>query len=333
MKLRTIRLRAALPLCAALLAVCLLGGRPAFFCAQTAAAATAETAAETATQETAMRETPDAEEPARPTPQPTPSAAVLAAARQAEETLTAYLDGLGGGVSVYCVRLTDGCCYEYNADAEYYAASLLKAPYALWLCQRADAGELDLTAPLGSWLGTPVRSGREAIAAMISVSDNDAAGQLYHTWPAAPQGPFADFLAGLGIDRPDSALTDATAIQGVVSARDMGKLLQAMAAYFETDSENAAALQAAMLDADHSLLQSDWPMAKKYGSWAYALHDMAIVYADAPYCIAVLSAWGDEAVAFPQPGADRIAEIGRLAETLMEIAPPLPATPESAAAQ
>ena len=269
-----------------------------------------------------------------PTPVPTLSPAEIAAAEQAEqqavEALDNYLDSMDGVVSVYCIRLSDGYCYAYCPDTTYYTASLLKAPYALWLCQRADAGELDLNTTLESWLGTPERTALEAMAAMITYSDNDAAGQLYHTWPAEAQGPFAEFLATMDIDRPDNALTDETNIQGIFSARDAGNLLVALAEYVETDSDNAAALKEAMLAADHPLLESDWPMARKYGSWEDALHDMAIVYSDDPYCIAVLTSWGDTEQDFPEPGASRIREIGHLAETLMETALPLTATAETA---
>ena len=206
-----------------------------------------------------------------PTPVPTLSPAEIAAAEQAEqqavEALDNYLDSMDGVVSVYCIRLSDGYCYAYCPDTTYYTASLLKAPYALWLCQRADAGELDLNTTLESWLGTPERTALEAMAAMITYSDNDAAGQLYHTWPAEAQGPFAEFLATMDIDRPDNALTDETNIQGIFSARDAGNLLVALAEYFETDSDNAAALKEAQSSAAFPCwrVTGPWPASTAAG--------------------------------------------------------------------
>ena len=260
-----------------------------------------------------------------PAPDSTPqlmevvSTADPTAASQAEEALTDYLNGLEG-VSVYCVRLSDGYTYEYNADADYYAASLLKAPYALWLCQRAEQGELDLNTTLPADGAAPQQSAAQAIHDMIAESDNDAAGQLYSTWPAPAQGEFARFLLTLGVDRPDNAMTTATRIHGNLSARDAGKIMQALYQYFATGTDTARQLETAFLDSDHPLLESDWPMAKKYGSWDAALHDMAIVYAEEPYCIAVLTSWGDREVDFPEPGASRITEIGNLAGELMQSA-------------
>ena len=245
--------------------------------------------------------------------------------RQAEEAgdaLTAYLDSLEGSVSVCCVRISDSSAYEYNADCEYYAASLLKAPYALWLCERADAGEIDLSTALPALDTAPAQTAQDAIYSMISQSDNDATAQLYRTWPADTETGFAAFLQDIGVDRPDSALSEAGGIQGVLSARDASKILLALWDYFESDTPNAAALKQAFLDADHPMLQSDCEMAKKYGSWENALHDIAIVYADEPYCIAVLTSWGNISIDFPEPGVSQITEIGELAAALMECSPP-----------
>lgn len=245
--------------------------------------------------------------------------------RQAEESanaLTAYLDSLEGSVSVCCVRLSDGDTYEYHADAEYYAASLLKAPYALWLAKRADTGEIDLSCELPGREDTALpQTAFEAIYAMISQSDNDATAALYRLWPADEGNGFGVFLQSIGVDRPDSALTEETGIHGVLSARDAVSILLALEDYFESGAPHAAALKQAFLDAGHPMLESEYDMAKKYGSWENTLHDMAIVYADDPYCIAVLSNWGDSEVDFPEPGTGRITEIGSLAADRMTCAP------------
>lgn len=62
---------------------------------------------------------------------------------QRMEALAAELDEFcaaqPGSFSVYLQDLTSGQEYTYKADTLYYPASTLKAPYALWLCQRDDA--------------------------------------------------------------------------------------------------------------------------------------------------------------------------------------------------
>ena len=244
-------------------------------------------------------------------------AALSPRAQQAADALTAYLDSLDGEVSVACMRLSDGFTFAYREDTGYYAASLLKAPYALWLCRRAEAGEIDLDAPLPARGSAPAQTARQAMRAMIARSDDSATGQLYSLWPAEAGGGFTAFLAGIGVDRPQDALTEQTRIHGELSARDCLCILQALQDYFSTGTSLAASLQQDFMDAGHHLLPDDWPMAKKYGSWDGALHDMAIVYNSDPYLIAVMSDWGVDGVEFPEEGASRIAEIGLLAGDLM----------------
>ena len=199
----------------------------------------------------------------------------------------------------------------------YYAASLLKAPYALWLCQRAEAGELDLSTPLPAYGTAPAQTAADALHDMIAYSDNDATEQLFTLWPAEAYGPFAEFLLTLGVDRPDDALTVETSIHGVLSAADMQNIQLALYDYFETGTDTALLLEQAFLDADHPMLESEWQMAKKYGNWDGALHDTAIVYSDDPYCVAVMSSWGAAEEDFPEPGTSQITEIGDLVADLM----------------
>lgn len=313
-----------LPLASALCALSLLAGcyaEPAEEAAALPDAVSAVTSSETEDGEEDDSTSPLATATPQPTPTPTPTPEPAITEEEALSALNTYLESLEGVVSVSCVRISDGYTYEYNADCEYYTASLLKAPYALWLCERADAGEIDLTTALPALDTAPAQTAQDAIYSMISQSDNDAATQLYRVWPAYTESDFSAFLLTLGVDRPLNALSDETNIQGVFSSRDAANILLALWDYFESDAANAASLQQAFLDADHPMLESDYEMAKKYGSWEYALHDMAIVYADEPYCIAVLTSWGSAETDFPEPGASQITEIGNLAAVLMESAP------------
>ena len=74
---------------------------------------------------------------------------------------------------------------------------------------------------------------------------------------------------------------------------DAVQILRALDEYFAGGTALAGELKQAFLDADHEYLVTDWPMAKKYGNWTGALHDIAIVYAPDPYYVAVLTDWGD----------------------------------------
>ncbi|MBM6916255.1 serine hydrolase [Gemmiger formicilis] len=279
---------------------------------------------------------------AAPTATPAPAGDTPEQA-QARAALDAYLDSLPGSVSVLAVRPSDGLTYARNADQQYYAASLLKAPYALWLYTRAAAGEVNLDEVLPGWSRTeevtlseedaaaglpsptpklvtvPDRTARAAVAEMVSKSSNGAAEQLYTRWPATSATGFADFLTGLGLDMTgrNIALSPATSMTGTLSASDAVKILTALQAFFDTGTSDALELKQAFLDARHTYLVTDWPMAKKYGNWKGALHDIAIVFAPDPYYAAVFTDWGDPVKVDPQY-KEYYRQISALLTDLME---------------
>ena len=100
-------------------------------------------------------------------------------------------------------------------------------------------------------------------------------------------------------------------------AADGGKAMQAIYDYTQQETENAGALKAALLAADHELLWAPAPAAKKYGSWDQVLHDMAIVYADEPYILSVFTNWGSADVDFPPEGVEMMQQLGHLAAQAM----------------
>lgn len=55
------------------------------------------------------------------------------------ELLDEFCAAQPGSFSLYLQNPATGESYTYNTDALYYPASLLKLPYAFWLCGQADA--------------------------------------------------------------------------------------------------------------------------------------------------------------------------------------------------
>ena len=68
-----------------------------------------------------------------------------------------------------------------------------------------------------------------------------------------------------------------------------------------------------MLAADHEILYvpKGVAAAKKYGSWDYAYHDTAIVYAAHPYILVCMTDQGDAAVDFPPAATAAMQELGK----------------------
>lgn len=95
------------------------------------------------------------------------------------------------------------------------------------------------------------------------------------------------------------------------------QVLKAMDDYFATGTPLAETLKQAFLNTQHEFLITDWPMAKKYGNWKGALHDITIVYAPDPYYAAVFTDWGDPAKVDPQY-KEYYRQISALLTDLME---------------
>lgn len=261
---------------------------------------------------------PAPESEPEPTATPVPTATpepVLATDRPitTEEAaeMEALLDSMPGSISVWIQDIGSGLTYTYKPDNGFYCASTLKAPYALWLCQRDEEGLIDLDAAVGSG------SGWDLIYPLIAHSSNGAAHDLGAMWPGSLDTGFSDFLTELGFASPEGCEVVEEGIHGWVTGADGGRAMRALYDYFETGTENALELQEAFLAADHDLLYCPAPAAKKYGSWDQALHDMAIVYAERPYIISMFTDWGDQEVSFPEEGRERMQQVGQLAAEII----------------
>ncbi len=233
------------------------------------------------------------------------------------------------GFSVYAQDLESGEIYTYNEDIEYYPASTLKAAYALWLCEQAELGNLDVEGnvknpyPFGALANTKMEPydgissipAWDVMYAMITVSDNNAMDMLVSTWPGSEETGFCDFLAELGFHAPYSCtMTLDDGINGIMNVQDAGLLMQALYEYFETGTSTALQLQDCFLDAEHPALYvpDGVEAAKKYGSWDYAFHDFMIVYAERPYILCCMTDQGDQNVDFPPAVVEAMQELGRL---------------------
>lgn len=238
-----------------------------------------------------------------PTPEPTPRPAFVPSALQ---ELDNFASAQGGHVSVWLRDLETGETY-YHDDGGYYCASTLKAPYALWLCLKDEKGEIDLDTALKG--GT----GWELLHQMVAQSSNSATRTLSASWRGDSQNDFGTFLRELGFSSVEGCEVSLDGIHGWLTAEDGGLAMQAIYDYIKTDTENAQKLKKAFLDADHDILWSPAPAAKKYGSWDKAFHDMMIVYGDKPYILSVFTDWGDEKVNFPQTSVAMMQQMGKLA--------------------
>ena len=141
---------------------------------------------------------------------------------------------------------------------------------------------------------------------MIAHSDNNAVTLLTTHWPANESSGFQQFLADYGFAYAATCdLTPQTGIIGMASTGEFANIVSAVYDYLDSGSAAAAYLKTCMLAADHDILYvpDGVPAAKKYGSWDYAYHDVAIV---------CMTDQGDENVDFPEEPTQAMQTLGQL---------------------
>lgn len=216
-----------------------------------------------------------------------------------EETkaeLDDLLAGYGEGVSVYFEDLESGYTYLYGADTRYFAASVMKAPYCLYLYDLVSQGKADLDA-VYTYTAADTAGGtgviqnmevgsvftlRELLHHLIVDSDNVALRILRRAFPA---DGFQAYAAALGLHRPEDVrhINDS-----YIHAADAGVYLRALYRFME-ENPYGAELRELMMQTRNPMIRSGWPLARKYGWADKAFHDMGIVYAPHPYALAILS--------------------------------------------
>jgi hypothetical protein len=194
---------------------------------------------------------------------------------EAVNALDTYLSRYGGGISVYYKNIGTGYSHAFNGEQEYYSASVIKAPFALYIYDLADKGLTDLA----------VSDRQELLSRMVNASDNGAFDRLLDIY--GNKG-FVDFIAGSG-GRTEKMYSSHGAMINVFDAAHYAGLIYD---YIEKPGANNERLRDDLLTAPREYIKADFPIANKYGMWDGAMHDMAIVYADSPYILVILSDWG-----------------------------------------
>lgn len=193
--------------------------------------------------------------------------------------------------SAFCaVRLTDGMVLGAGLDREFFAASMIKCPYTLWICTQIDAGAGDLSEEL-SYLrvdrigGTGVirkqdRSSytvQELIYYTIVDSDNDAYSILYRRF--GTQG-YNRWLSAL---QTRYLYLSSDSMWAYCTPRDMALVFSAVCEYGASGAGCSAffldTLSAAQPDYLGAALrgQTEAPTLTKYGYVDGAFHESGAV--------------------------------------------------------
>lgn len=247
------------------------------------------------------------------------------------KTLVNLIESQDFESSVWIQDLETDDVFVYNPTESYYQASIIKSPYSLWICRNADKGLIDLQKPIqnhydlcssSKWIANHKDETTidpwVCIDAMIYASDNKATSILQRTWPVTyrkSDDNFNKFLHNtLDWEENSCGEVDRDTTNGWLTVTDAAKTLTYLYNYFESDSLNGQRLKDSYTQAVHNYLwfPENVEVAKKYGSWTDAFHDIAIVYADHPYLIACMTDAG-EIAHFRPDAVNYMQELGKLA--------------------
>ena len=212
------------------------------------------------------------------------------------------------GVSVFYKDLTDGEEYYYNPDEKYFIASLIKAPYAVYVYKCLLNGEGDLN-EIYTYIESDYRTGTgkiktmefgtqftlaELISYAIRDSDNVAMDKIRKAYPVSG---FTEYAAEIGLPHIGDIRS---AVNGRICARCAAVYVEAIYNFIEEENLYSETLKDHMLHTINRMIYANYPFARKYGWAADSFHDMGIVYNEnRPYLITILSDRGDEKGDFP----------------------------------
>ncbi|MCL1859288.1 MAG: serine hydrolase [Oscillospiraceae bacterium] len=210
----------------------------------------------------------------------------------------------GKRVSVYYKDLTDGEEYFYNLNENYFIASLIKAPYVVYvyrcLLNMAEDEENNYDPEQTyKYIKPDYREGTGVIKNMefgteftldeliyyaICESDNVAMDKIRKIFPVSG---FIDFAEEIGLPHIQDIRS---AVNGRICARCAAAYIEAIYNFIEEGNIYSEVLKELMLSTRNKMIYADYPIVRKYGWTEDAFHDMGIVYNEnRPYLIVILS--------------------------------------------
>jgi len=230
-----------------------------------------------------------------------------------------FFSSFGEDIALFFKNIETGFTYIHNPDRVFFGASLSKLNHALYIYKLAERGLIDMYAlhtftAADHWGGTGILRFKPAGAQLTTrellghsiVHSCNAAFRMLVRYTALIYPSFGSFLQEIGAN---GSLTRDIISQNT-TARDMGLWMYAVHYYLNSDSRyghyflydlhNTAPTSHPYFtrwegsfgvgyEVDVRLLQSDYPMARKYGWSINAFHDAAIIYGPSPFILVVLS--------------------------------------------
>lgn len=211
--------------------------------------------------------------------------------------LDKFFNVYGDTISVYYENIETGYAYSYNSDKIYFSASIIKAPYSLFVYQSVERDKADLL-KIHTYKSSDYRSGTGIIKNMkvgskftesdllkyaIRNSDNIAFRMLINKYGKDTYKEFVSTIGGV-------ANNIGTVTGANMSARETGLYARNIYTYIEGDNKYSQKFKTDLMSTTNPMIKADYPIARKYGWANKSFHDMAIVYAPSPYILVIMSA-------------------------------------------
>ncbi len=210
-------------------------------------------------------------------------------------------------VSIYFMDMETGFEYTLNESVHYPVASTVKIPFAIFMYEKIDAGEIDPETVLtyeerhyfgGTGVIVDGDFGQqytvaELLQLAITRSDNVAYEMLKDltTWT-----DFEAYLREKGMTHDE----DVRKSKQKICVESAGVDARLLAAYLTSDGKSVEGFKSDLLATRMKMIRSHYPVYRKYGWTDFSFHDIAYVDAPHPYILAILTnldSGDDEALA------------------------------------
>ena len=204
--------------------------------------------------------------------------------------------GYGNNFAMLYMDLASGFTFMHNPDRVFNAASVNKIQHALYMYVLAERGEIDLQRvhtlrPGDRRSGTgriqhraygDTFTSRYLLGQSIRSSDNTAFQMLVRQYG---QAGYLDFVREIGANEEFVR----NVIHSRISVRDAAVWGVEIYNYLMSGGTYSQMFRNDLMNTNMQIISSAYPLANKYGWFLGYFHDFAIVFADSPYLLVILS--------------------------------------------
>ena len=206
------------------------------------------------------------------------------------------IESCGDGISVFYKDIQSGYTYIYNETQKYFIASIIKAPYCMYIYELASKGKCDLnrsyvyagrhraegTGKIKEMSIGTVFTLRQLLEYCIKYSDNVAMNIIKENFPVSG---YKEYAKEIGL-RYIEDIKYAT--NGDIHVSEAGIYIEAIYNFIQQNTYGPE-LRQLMLSTTNPMIISNYPVVRKYGWANQSFHDIAIIEGPRPYLLCILT--------------------------------------------